>query len=144
MQIVEKEFSYFKRSAAPASVVVVDLNNLKQINDIYGHFSGDQAIIKMVQQIKRAIRLSDSIGRIGGDEFLILFRNTAMGDAIEIMLRIQDGFNDVTVQTQNGLIPISISFGLDMFQSEDNAYTDAIQRADRAYYHFKQQAGAGK
>ena len=121
------------------TVAFLDINNLKEVNDVYGHEQGDQLIVDTVEVIKKTIRSSDYIVRFGGDEFLVVFKKSKTEEAKKVMNRIQDKLNKIN-QTGNYKYQMSISYGIESYNPEKQIELDElISRADDKMYQFKQE-----
>ena len=117
----------------PLTIVVGDVNGLKQINDSFGHATGDELLKRSAEVIKRGCRTSDIISRIGGDEFVILLPNTGASEAEIIINRI----NELSLLEKVGSINISISFGYETKNNEDGEIQEVFKKADKQMYNNK-------
>jgi len=133
---VKEEFSRRERTGASLSLVFVDCNKFKQINDTFGHNAGDVVLVKVAEVLKNRARVSDIVARYGGDEFVVLLPDTPI-DGAEVFAREacakvkQAGFNN------NGkLLDVSISCGVTEVRTDDNP-ASALHRADQAMYSAK-------
>lgn len=121
------------------TVAFIDINNLKEVNDVYGHETGDQLIVNTIEIIKKTIRSSDYIVRFGGDEFLVVFKKSETKEAKKVMQRIQEKLNKIN-QTGNYKYQMSISYGIESYNPEKQIELDElISRADDKMYQFKQE-----
>lgn len=141
-------FEVAKRYRQPLSLIMFDLDNFKQINDIFGHAVGDLALQTLTQVVQSELRASDVIGRYGGDEFTILLPLTIAQDALALAARIHTSIANVGLKTEKGCLPLTISIGIAQTNPSENNEEDApdtvenlFLRADKALYHAKQ---AGK
>jgi diguanylate cyclase (GGDEF)-like protein len=133
-------FARWKRAGAPLSMVFVDCNKFKQINDTFGHAAGDLVLMKVADVLRKRARASDTVCRYGGDEFIVLLPDTDAKGA-EVFARsafeeiLAAGFND------NGRpLDVSISCGVTALKSGDTL-DDAVERADKAMYQAKKTEG---
>jgi diguanylate cyclase (GGDEF)-like protein len=139
-EVLERELWRSKRYGEQISMIMVDIDNLKHINDHYGHRVGDKVIKEISMRIQESIRQIDTAARYGGDEFAIILPNTSLSDAAvvaERMVTVVAG-NPVSVNKEE--IPISISVGLGQYDAADTP-DDITSRTDKALYSAKQ---AGK
>lgn len=119
----------------PISIIVVDLDGLKFINDNFGHKAGDNYIKDAAKVLKESLRASDVIARIGGDEFAIILTNTSEENVKKVMERIRkkvDEFNKIS-----GKFPISLSMGYAIAQEEPVDMDHLLIEADHAMYEDK-------
>jgi diguanylate cyclase (GGDEF)-like protein len=115
------------------SLLVFDLDRFKEINDTHGHLVGDQALQRACEVVQQSLRPSDILGRIGGDEFVVLLPNTTLAAADQIAARVIEQLRGVRVARTHAL---TASFGLAEWQSGER-YESLFMRADRALYQAK-------
>jgi len=117
----------------PLSFIIADINNLKVVNDAFGHLEGDKLIVKVAEVLKAFCRNEDAVSRWGGDEFTILLPKTNKEDAGEIANRIKN----VTFTTSKMEIPLSISLGHATKEKIDQDFQDVIKEAEDNMYRSK-------
>jgi diguanylate cyclase (GGDEF)-like protein len=117
----------------PISIVVIDINGLKLVNDAFGHLEGDQLIKTVAYSIKEECRSDEIVARIGGDEFILLLPKTSEEDANKIMDRI----NTTIEEIDNKKYTISIAFGLATKDSTTQILKDMITKAEEKMYQNK-------
>ena len=139
-EILEKELWRSRRYGGRISLIMVDVDNLKNINDVYGHRAGDKAIREISRRIKECIRQIDTAARYGGDEFAIILLNSTLEDATIVAQRMVDAVANSHTTWQKEQIPLSISVGLGQYDAEATP-EDITSRSDQALYMAKQ---AGK
>jgi diguanylate cyclase (GGDEF)-like protein len=139
-EILEKELWRSRRYGGRISLIMVDVDNLKNINDAYGHRAGDKAIRQISKKIKECIRQIDTAARYGGDEFAIILLNSSLEDATIVARRMVDAVANSHTTWQKEQIPLSISVGLGQYDPETTP-EDITSRSDQALYMAKQ---AGK
>lgn len=133
-RIIDREMSFSKREKTSFVLCFIDIDNLKILNDIYGHSAGDQLILEVVNGLKSTIRNTDYIFRMGGDEFLTLLPNTNIDDARLMIKRLNGQLNQRVVYNS----PIDFSFGFSLFEPEDKKSIDElIKAADTSMYEQK-------
>jgi diguanylate cyclase (GGDEF)-like protein/PAS domain S-box-containing protein len=141
LQLAEREFDVAMRYRTPLSMMFLDIDFFKQINDTFGHLMGDQALKKMIQVICAELRSADVIGRYGGDEFVILLPQTTTLDALPLAERIHASIASMCLNTDKGPLTLTISIGIAQ-TIHDTAQPDTVEnlllRADRALYDAKQ------
>lgn len=132
---LEVECARSKRYKRPFSVAILDLDNFKSINDVFGHATGDEALKKITECMKNQKRIPDILARYGGDEFVILMPETKADDALKFLERIRTKVQQVEVQEN---ISMTISCGIAQSMSDfSDSSSDFIRRADLALYEAK-------
>jgi diguanylate cyclase (GGDEF)-like protein/PAS domain S-box-containing protein len=137
MQIFEQSYSIAKRYNNPFSVMVLDIDNFKSINDTFGHKAGDTVLKTIVDYCKVSFRDADLFARLGGEEFIVMLPNTPTLGAAIIAERIRDGIHNLPVTLANKTVHFSISIGISQVDESDEDYSDVISRADMALYQAK-------
>jgi diguanylate cyclase (GGDEF)-like protein len=135
----EVQFDRFKRYKERFSFVIIDIDNLKKINDTYGHPAGDHSILLMTDTINAEKRSSDVIGRLAGDEFGIILPNTSAGKTLDVLLRIQEVLGDTIVESPNKRqFQVNFSAGVTQARKADETFDELYRRADKALLAAKQ------
>ncbi|WP_315116379.1 diguanylate cyclase [uncultured Clostridium sp.] len=135
IQILKNNFRTAKHKEIPLSICFLDLNDLKHINDTFGHAEGDNYIKDAVTIIKNEIREKDAFIRLGGDEFLLIFINTKYEEAEKIWLRIKESI--IKFNEENGYV-LSISHGIETFYKHNfNSVNGFLNCADMKMYEEK-------
>lgn len=133
---VSRMISYAERYGTPSSLVYLDVNNLKRINDDFGHAAGDRALLKIAEVLAAQIRDTDAIGRIGGDEFGILLTHADEKTAAEKGAELVEIIKGERLVVDGNRIPLSISSGVYAFGAGDDP-SDALAAADQRMYEHK-------
>lgn len=134
---LEKEISRAKRTNIKFALLYIDINNFKNINDSFGHNTGDLLLIKFTKKLKLLLRKEDSIFRIGGDEFSIIITNlNKKQDLNSITTRLKKEIN-YPFFINNKKISISISIGTAIFPNDALNHKSLIEKADLDMYKFK-------
>lgn len=134
MRILLREVKRAKRYKIPLSLALLDIDNFKTINDIYGHEAGDMVLKKMCRTIVRNIREQDVFARFGGEEFIFLFPHTSLNEAYLVSERLR--LKIARLRFKNLSHRITVSFGVTGLKEEDSPKT-FIKRADEALYEAK-------
>jgi diguanylate cyclase len=135
--VVAAEFQRCRRIGHPSSVVMIDIDRFKSINDSHGHPVGDTVISSVARILRSALRLQDVPGRYGGDEFGVVLPGTALEGAEVLADRIRARIESMVLETAAG-VRVTASLGVAAFKSTDADQTDWIVRADRALYRAKE------
>jgi len=133
---LEKYFQLAKRRQEPLSIVFIDIDNLKYINDNYGHDAGDYILKKITDVLKHTLRESDLIIRVGGDEFVLGLPNAEEADVHKLFLRILSQLQEVRV---DGNVRIDLSYGISEYKDfqKDISLESLIKEADNKMYEMK-------
>jgi diguanylate cyclase (GGDEF)-like protein len=136
----ERELRRFVRYGKPFSLMVIDIDDFKSINDNYGHSEGDNVLIKLVALIDSQVRQSDVFGRTGGDEFCLLLIETGKAEAMEIAERIRMACSETTMTAGTGIpINFTVSLGLVESSKNDTGIGQIYSMADAAMYRAKRE-----
>ncbi len=119
------------------SMMMIDIDNFKTINDTYGHAVGDKVIVALAKTLREDIRDSDIIGRIGGDEFAIAMPETRAQKSCELAERLRQHIGDITVSAGDTDIGFSVSIGVAESNDRRSTIDELLSRADYALYQAK-------
>ena len=135
-----REFEMSKSSGWPLTVVMIDLDNFKKVNDTYGHDCGDKALVYAVSILESCIRNSDTLYRYGGEEFVVILPNTGLDGAESFTSRIIEIFNNKKFEYRKNIsIPITASLGI-AIQGEGinfESWEELLNNADYCMYTSK-------
>ncbi|MYM37425.1 diguanylate cyclase [Duganella sp. FT94W] len=126
-----------RRPGQPTSLVILNLDQFKRINDNYGHSAGDQVLKVMVDVCKKQLRDSDQMGRLGGAEFAILLPRTGLEDATLVAERIRNAVAAQPVKAEKAIINLTASLGVTTIRADDSTVS-LFKRADEALQAAKQ------
>lgn len=125
---------------APLSVLLLDLDFFKRINDRFGHAGGDCVLRRFAELIDQERRSRDDFGRLGGEEFLLILDGAAAAEALQIAERLRAAVSAQTIALPDGQeVQLTVSIGLTQAQPADHGASDVLLRADHALYRAKQQ-----
>ena len=137
-ETITRELYRQERSGQPLSLIMMDLDHLKQINDMYGHAAGDAVLRELGKLIRRSIRVSDMPCRYGGDEFMLVMPDTQLETAVRRAEYIAENFRRLSIpfgaQTLGGF---SLSIGVSCSHQHGHTHQDLMDAADRALYQAK-------
>ncbi len=125
------------REGRPVSVMVMDIDFFKKVNDRYGHEAGDAVLRAFAQAARAALRPTDLLARTGGEEFWALLRRADVAEAARIAQRVCDGFRQVRVAFDGHSIVSTVSVGVAEVDPENETIQAALSRADQALYAAK-------
>lgn len=137
MQKTQEEFSRAQRYKRELALLMIDLDKFKEVNDIYGHLVGDQVLRDVVKACKSALRETDILARIGGEEFAATLLESDLETARTVALRVQQKVKEVSVEYGGREIQITVSIGIGVRREEDTSLDDILKRADDALYRAK-------
>ncbi|WP_185232345.1 diguanylate cyclase [Teredinibacter franksiae] len=134
----EAEFSKSRRHGRPLSVLMIDVDLFKAINDTYGHASGDTALRVLTECCRLATRESDVLGRIGGEEFALACPDADLEGAFALAERIRQSCEEQKIKTEDGeVFSITLSVGVTTIADQDLRFDQLLQRADNLLYQAK-------
>jgi diguanylate cyclase (GGDEF)-like protein len=132
-------FGQALRYNRPATILMIDSDNLKAVNDSYGHDAGNRLLRQLTRTIQAELRYTDVLARYGGDEFIVLLPETPRKGAVEVADRIRDAVIGTPLEVNEKRVVSSVSIGLASHPDDGNTMDAIVARADRAMYRAKQQ-----
>jgi diguanylate cyclase (GGDEF)-like protein len=137
--IAQRELDRAQRTVgAPIGVLMVDLDHFKKVNDVYGHLAGDAVLKAVAATISGQVRGYDSVGRFGGEEFVVLLPGVSESEAVAAAERIRVAVTGIEVTEEADLISgLSVSIGVALYPAAGNAVEKLISAADAALYRAK-------
>jgi diguanylate cyclase (GGDEF)-like protein len=139
MDRLGEEFQRARRDKNPMGLVMVDLDHFKQVNDTHGHQFGDLVLVTVATRMLASIRGYDLLGRIGGEEFLIVSPDTDLEETLEVAQRMREIIKGEPVSDKTRSVTITISVGVTMLLEEDSGIDSLFSRADTALYMAKKE-----
>jgi two-component system cell cycle response regulator len=136
---LEAELSRAVRFAEPFAVVFVELDQMKTVNDRYGHQAGDTVLIELSRRLSEAVREVDVVARWGGDEFTLLLPKTGLPGALLLAEKIRSAVVGAPFRVDNGSLDITISVGVAAYPEHGSSGKDLVAAADAAMYRAKAQ-----
>lgn len=123
------------------ALLIIDVNKFKSINDRYGHMQGDNVLIEVAKRIQSVFRIEDIVGRVGGDEFMVLIKNISSFQLAERKARELADATHFVFRDGNINIDVSCSIGVTLYTSKEMIFDDLYRKADNAMYNAKQAGG---
>ncbi len=137
-QILDYEMNRAKRYRQSLSLVFIDLDHFKEINDSFGHSVGDQFLKQIAQKLQTLFRTTDLVARYAGDEFVGVLPATASDGAMILARRIQEALGSYQIMVRGRTLQVSVSIGVDTYESSEGiGGVTLIDRADKAMYEAK-------
>jgi len=138
-ELTERELNRYKRYPENAALLMLDIDFFKRINDTYGHSMGDLTLKQFAAECVKAIRSSDILGRIGGDEFAIYLLNADYDEASMIAERIRKNIEVIELHDElDNKISFAVSIGITSILSTDESIDQILKRADLGLYKAKE------
>ena len=136
IELADQELARSRRSGTPLSLMILDLDHFKRVNDTYGHLAGDQVLVAFTELVKDCVRRGDLVVRYGGEEFCVLLPGTTLAAATALAERIRTtcAANALTERS----FKVTVSIGLTAYAGDpDTTLADLLARADEALYRAK-------
>ncbi|MDX1563505.1 MAG: sensor domain-containing diguanylate cyclase, partial [Gammaproteobacteria bacterium] len=136
--LIKAALDEIEKQTSSIAIAILDLDNFKRINDTYGHQIGDEVLRKTALRLIHNVRSNDNVCRLGGDEFLLLMKNTDASTAADTAERVRRGVTEKPVPTRQGPIGVSTSVGYAVHDGRETLTVDQlIDRADKALMQSK-------
>lgn len=139
--LLQTEFSiirFFNRNSGKLAVIMADLDHFKSINDTFGHQAGDFILKSVASIFKENCRPQDAVGRFGGEEIIVMLKNTDLGTAYQVAQRIRKAIESFEFKDSSNTYHITMSFGISVYHSQDTM-DSLVKRADEALYQAKKE-----
>lgn len=133
----EQELRRSRRFARTMSVMMIDIDHFKKINDTHGHATGDAILQGVVKRALESLRQSDSLGRIGGEEFAVILPETEIAAAMDVAERLRQHVCSRALIAEREAVTCSVSIGIAQLSSKDGSIDALLHRADEALYVAK-------
>ncbi|MCB1685425.1 MAG: GGDEF domain-containing protein [Pseudomonadales bacterium] len=138
LELSEQQLSLAARHGYPTSLLVIDFDHFKQVNDRYGHAGGDRVLVEITEVIRRTIRDSDLLGRVGGEEFALLLPHTAGQGAALLAERVVQAIRATAIDAADVSIQVTVSIGGATCESSRTPLDQLLHSADEQLYEAKQ------
>ncbi len=136
---LQEELKRADRYTEPVSLILLDIDHFKKVNDTYGHPAGDAVLKKIAEIIRKAVREIDFPARYGGEEFALIILKSTAREAKKIAERLRKKVEQTTVKTDTADINVTLSLGIASYPEDARTREDLIERADQALYRAKQE-----
>ncbi|MFN4291402.1 MAG: diguanylate cyclase [Permianibacter sp.] len=137
-QVLTEQLQEAHQQGRDYCVLMLDIDHFKQINDRHGHDVGDKVLQRVAHCLRTTLRPGDVVGRVGGEEFLVLLPATAIGDAAEVAERMRTAVSQLSLNQVAAGLQASISMGLAARLPDERTGSALLKRADEALYQAKQ------
>jgi diguanylate cyclase (GGDEF)-like protein len=135
----ERELQRSRRYGHPLSVLMLDIDHFKRVNDRHGHAAGDEVLKAFVVSVQKMLREMDVLGRLGGEEFAIILPETALAEAILVAERLREAINRTAVPlSDGGTLKVTSSIGVSQCVGASEGLEECLTRADEALYRAKE------
>jgi two-component system cell cycle response regulator len=139
MDSLRTELSRQVRDHRPFGIVLIDIDHFKQINDTYGHICGDAVLKEVAQRMKNSVRPYDTVGRYGGEEFLIVVSSSDEQGTMSLAERVRFALESRPIETEAGEVSVTVSCGVAVSNAKGTDPQSLLRLADEALYRAKQQ-----
>ena len=138
-EIIEIELQRSSRFQSYVSLLVVDIDHFKKVNDIYGHQAGDKVLVAVAEKLREGLRTYDIASRYGGEEFVIVLPGTPLARGMEVAERLRKAVQALTFELPLDRVSVTVSIGLAAFPTAHvDCFNALFTRADEALYRAKQ------
>lgn len=138
LEAAEDAFKLLRRYKRPMSLMMIDADHFKRINDEFGHHTGDEVLVRLAEICRDSFRVTDKLARFGGEEFIALLPETDEMQAAEVADRLQEKVRAAEVVTdEGGSVRFTVSIGIAQVLDTDATIDDVVKRADAALYDAK-------
>ena len=134
---LEVEFERWTRYKEPLCIAVADIDHFKRINDNFGHIAGDKTLQVLASMLRKSVKSSDFVCRYGGEEFVIIFPQTQLKDAVQRLEAAREKISHIPFKFKNDDIRITVSIGVAQFLQSSDTVVTVFEAADKALYEAK-------
>ncbi len=138
MEMAVKELDRCKRYGGHFSLLSLDIDHFKRINDTYSHLAGDAALQTFTRKIESDLRKNDMLARLGGEEFSVLLPETGRKDAFDLAERLRRAVAEISIEFEGQTFGFTVSIGGAEALETDETIDNVIMRADNALYNAKE------
>ena len=131
------EFERSTRYDLPLSAIMMDIDHFKNVNDTYGHATGDEVLVRLAALCKKSVRLTDIVARFGGEEFCFLLPQTTLIPARDLAERLRAALAELRFESGTGEFTVTASFGVSNRLNSNDSLKNLLDRSDQALYEAK-------
>jgi len=135
---LQNAVTFSDRYGTPLTISMLDIDHFKRVNDGYGHTAGDEVLRSLAGKLRQQIRHPDTIGRYGGEEFLIVLPHSTVNAAVEQAQRLCEQVRALSIKVGEQALSITISLGIAQYKIRKEDWQGFLNRADRALYQAKE------
>ena len=140
---LQAELARARRTGTPVSLICLDLNGFKEVNDTHGHSAGDEVLVEVTRRIQQLVREGDTFARLGGDEFAIVIQNARDNAVQSLLSRIAPTVAKPIQLSGGNRVQVTTSVGVATTVEEDLSGDNLLARADADLYRDKNSRGVG-
>lgn len=137
-EVVKKEVAQIRRSARQSCLIILDVDHFKNVNDTFGHTTGDEVLCQMAQLLQQSLRQTDMIARFGGEEFIILLPDTQLASGGQVADKLRQLIENHSFRAEGHAIRITASFGVALLRLPQRRQSNYYAECDKALYQAKQ------
>jgi len=138
LEVAERELRRLSRTSRPLSILMLDIDRFKSINDKYGHLAGDEVLIELSRRLRATLRGDEVFARYGGEEFCLLLPDTALNEAVQVADRMRVAIASSNITTDHVSLPVTLSIGAACAEPDSKlSAVQFIEQADRNLYVAK-------
>jgi diguanylate cyclase (GGDEF)-like protein len=130
---IESDIAFAQRHRSELSVIMVDLDDFKEINDVYGHLAGDEVLRSVSSVLHESVRKSDYLARFGGEEFMLVLPDTSLYNAVQLAHKIRKRISELTVHINGKTISTTASFGVAGLENKEDHASLFLEADERLY-----------
>ena len=134
---LDSEIERAKRYQSPLSLIMIDIDHFKLVNDKFGHLAGDEVLHSVSEMSKKLLRQIDKMFRYGGEEFMIILPETKQEEALNVAERIRSTIAETAIKIQKGSVKLTVSIGVSEYGENHPAPNEFIESVDKAMYDAK-------